>query len=82
MLLLARVPRLRSCSRITAGAYGSGVVAHDILGNSERMPKEAGRGTEISFWPKQNSVAGVDVIEDGLDNHSLSIFFSTAYRME
>jgi hypothetical protein len=41
-------------------------VAHEILGNSERMPKEAGRGTEISFWPKQNSVAGVDVIEDGL----------------
>jgi hypothetical protein len=50
----------------TAEAHCSGVVAHDILGNSERMPDEVDTGTEISFWPQQNSVAGLDVIEDGL----------------
>ncbi|MEI7462506.1 MAG: hypothetical protein WCK15_24165, partial [Pirellula sp.] len=50
----------------TAEAYGSGVVAHDILGNSDRMPKEADTGAETSFWPEQNSVDRMDVIEDSL----------------
>jgi RHS repeat-associated protein len=41
-------------------------VGHDRAGNKEAFPAEADTATEILFWPKHNSVTGMDVNGDGL----------------